>query len=358
MRFDALTIAVTVLLAVAVARVATSRQNYVNAPMRGRHAPVAQSFRQTAWPVARSLAREHICPDAAPPSYFPRFADHFTAGATGYFQGRYQTGFDGKTANVMEKEIHYVMGSGSQVRTYLHRTAANKLIELPLSWYAEKGGSWAMSPGFDRPAHPGFGRAISQECMFCHNAYPAEAPDRRGEDPVFPGALPVGIDCQRCHGPGSEHVRLAQRTSTPAAEVRGAIVNPGRLPDRHLEVWLSATWDYQLAAARRDGPVGALFPPSRRSAGDFKLYFDLHFRPAVAANRNRQLAYRLRQSAASAQRRKAAVPLAVRIRPPRRRRAKPCRCRRNCHAATLDRLATARAHPRRTAGCHARGTEV
>ena len=48
----------------------------------------------------------------------------------------------------------------------------------------------SYDPGFDRPAHPGFRRAVSAECLFCHNAYPAMAPDRRGEEAVFPDALP------------------------------------------------------------------------------------------------------------------------------------------------------------------------
>jgi predicted CXXCH cytochrome family protein len=280
-----------------------------------------------------------------------------------YFQGRHQTGFDGKTVNVMEKEIHYVMGSGSQVRTYLHRTAANKLIELPLSWYAEKGGSWAMSPGFDRPAHPGFGRAISQECMFCHNAYPAEAPDRRGEDAVFPGALPTGIDCQRCHGPGSEHVQLAQRSQISAAEVRRAIVNPARLPaDRQLEVCMQChleTTSSRLPDAMvRFGRAPFSYRPGD-ALGDFKLYFD----HAPQANRGGKFeivgaAYRLRQSACF--RRSAGKLLCTTCHSPhtnrhgdaaQKRLAAVCR---NCHAPTLDRLAAARAHPagEDCAGCH------
>src|SRR5579862_774430 len=45
----------------------------------------------------------------------------------------------GKPDSSVETEIDYVIGSGNHARTYLHRTAAGKLIELPLGWYAEKG---------------------------------------------------------------------------------------------------------------------------------------------------------------------------------------------------------------------------
>ena len=84
-----------------------------------------------------------------------------------YFQLRYQVGFDGKRTNELEKEVDYVVGSGNHSRTYLHRTNRNTLIELPLGWYAEGGGYWAMNPGYDRPDHQGFRRAIGYDCMFC-----------------------------------------------------------------------------------------------------------------------------------------------------------------------------------------------
>src|SRR5262249_42121201 len=40
-----------------------------------------------------------------------------------YYQRRWQTGFDGKEANVEEMRIDYVLGSGNHARSYLHRTA-------------------------------------------------------------------------------------------------------------------------------------------------------------------------------------------------------------------------------------------
>ena len=90
-----------------------------------------------------------------------------------YYQRRYQLDSRGQPVNVMEKQIDYIMGSGNHARAYLHRTPAGGLIELPVGWYAEKGGYWAMNPGYDRPDHEGFRRPITYDCMFCHNAYPA-----------------------------------------------------------------------------------------------------------------------------------------------------------------------------------------
>ena len=155
-----------------------------------------------------------------------------------YFQKRYQIGPADGEINVVEKEIHYVMGSGNHVRTYLHHKENGEIIELPLAWYSEKGGKWAMNPGYDRRDHFGFQRLIAFDCMFCHNGYPEMAPgaDLAGQPAVYTGAIPEGIDCQRCHGPGMRHLEALQRNA-PAEEVAASIVNPARLdPQRQLEV--------------------------------------------------------------------------------------------------------------------------
>ena len=118
--------------------------------------------------------------------------------------------FDGKKTNIIEKQVDYVLGSGNHARAFLSRTKQNTLVELPLAWYSEKGGSWAMNPAYDRPDHPGFRRAITDQCMFCHNGIPAINSREAGEQATFPAELPLGIDCQRCHGPGNAHVLKAE----------------------------------------------------------------------------------------------------------------------------------------------------
>jgi Flp pilus assembly protein TadD len=95
-----------------------------------------------------------------------------------------------------------------------------------------------MGPGHDRDymLPP---RAIAYECMFCHNAYPRIpfGHEEPGSEPLYSGDLPEGIDCQRCHGPGDNHVRVAQTVGSNLETIRGAIVNPARLPaERQMEV--------------------------------------------------------------------------------------------------------------------------
>ncbi|HLH42433.1 MAG TPA: tetratricopeptide repeat protein [Bryobacteraceae bacterium] len=157
-----------------------------------------------------------------------------------WFQRRWQIGFDGKQTNVDEKRVDYVLGSGNHARTFLHLTEKNTLQELPLGWYAEKGGYWAMNPGYDRPDYAGSVRPIYYECMFCHNGYPKipEGEQRDATQATYLTPLPEGIDCQRCHGPGQDHVDKAYEGASVEA-IRLAIVNPARLPpDRRMEVCL------------------------------------------------------------------------------------------------------------------------
>ena len=195
-------------------------------------------------------------------------------------QRRWQQGFDGKESNVDEKQIDYIVGSGNHMRTYLHRNADGTLLELPLAWYAEKGGYWAMNPGYDTSDYPYSRRQIAYDCMFCHNAYPKTPAghDRLGDRPVYSGALPEGIDCQRCHGPGQRHAKLATTAGTKPATIRAAIVNPARLDlDRQLEVCAQChlkTTEFRLphAIKRYERPDFSYKPGEPLSA--FVLSFD------------------------------------------------------------------------------------
>ena len=106
-----------------------------------------------------------------------------------YYQRRYQIGPDGRERNVVEKEIHFVLGSGNHARTYLHRTPDGQLLQLPIGWYAERGGFWAMNPGYDRPDNLDFRIRCDKECFFCHNAYPSAQSDSGRRKLTFAGAI-------------------------------------------------------------------------------------------------------------------------------------------------------------------------
>ncbi len=219
------------------------------------------------------------------------------------WQQRHQIGWDGKETNVLEKSADYVIGSGNHARTYLSRTPDGQLKELPVSWYAEKNGYWAMSPGYDRADQDDFRRPIPNECMFCHNGYPSLKPraDMAGSNPVFPADLPEGIDCQRCHGPGSAHVALVRSGHAKPDEVRRAIVNPAKLDrDRQLEVCLQChleTSSRPLPYSIRRYERGVFSYRPGEPLAEYALHFDQQPRPGVDRFEIAGAAYRLRQSA-------------------------------------------------------------
>ena len=220
-----------------------------------------------------------------------------------FFQRRSEAGFDGKETNVMEERIDFVIGSGNHSRSYLHRAPDGQLIELPVSWYSEGSGYWAMSPGYDWKGQTDFRRAITGECMFCHNGYPQS--DAGMERSIFPEKLPQGIDCQRCHGPGRAHVEAAMSGHAAPELVRSTIVNPGRLSrERQLEVCMECHLKTSFHEPNEERAFDRAIFSYRpgQPLEDFKLYFAPvgHENPSGIESDNFEIdhaAYRLRMSA-------------------------------------------------------------
>ncbi len=198
------------------------------------HRDLARSFQEVG--MARSFYRPRPQTDVedftAPPFVHAASRQRFALRRSGdrLLFRRDQVAADGQPINVFEQEVDWVLGSGNHARTYLYRTPGGELYQLPLAWYTQAK-SWGMAPGFDRPDHEGVLRRVRRECMVCHNAYPdvPAGSDAHAAPQVFPSELPEGIGCQRCHGPGAEHVRRAF-AGAEADAVRAAVVNPGRLP--------------------------------------------------------------------------------------------------------------------------------
>jgi len=273
-----------------------------------------------------------------------------------YYQQRWQIGFDGKPSNVEESRIDYVLGSGNHARSYLHRTARGTLVELPLGWYAEKGGYWAMSPGFDT-GHPATRRLVSYECVFCHDGYPRIPAGHAGpgDEPVFSGDIPEGIDCQRCHGPGGSHVDTAQTAGATSEAIRASIVNPARLSpklrmDVCMQCHLEPTSTAIPALIRRFDRGPFTFTPGE-PLGAFQVAFDHAPGPQYAGKFEivGSSAYRLRQSRCFLES-KGALTCDTCHDPHRTQRgdeavrhySQVCR---QCHAAALDELVSKETHP-------------
>lgn len=288
---------------------AGSNAGYVNAAAcMGCHRKIWETYKKTG--MGRSLTRpspEAMVEDFSRPILFYHQASdqHYTIYERDgkYYQRRHQVGSDGKETNVVEKQIDFVVGSGNHSRTYLHRTPEGRLFELPVAWYAENGGHWAMNPSYDQRNHPGFRREILHECMFCHTGYPeiAAGADRVGSEPRFPGRIPEGIDCQRCHGPGRDHIE-AVTTGRDLAQIRKAIVNPNKLDaERQMDVCLQCHLEptsSQLPSFVRRFDRGVFSYRPGELLADYELFFD--YAPGTGHDDKFQIAhqgYRLRKSA-------------------------------------------------------------
>ena len=273
----------------------------------GCHAEIAQRYEHVA--MARSLYR----PTAANIIEDYERDNHFYHAASGshfrmlqrrghFYQQRYQLDEGGRETNLLEVEVTYIIGSGKHARSYLHLYSTGEMTELPVTWYSQERG-WGMSPGYDRLRHAGFSRQIDYACIGCHDAAPdlPAGSDRYGRAPRFPHGVREGIDCQRCHGPGSRHIELASSGRAKAEEIRLAIVQPAKLAAElqmslceqcHLE---TTSAPLPQAIARFNRPA-FFFRPGQRLSGSV-----IHFDHPPGAGRGDKFeivsaAYRLRKS--------------------------------------------------------------
>ncbi len=137
------------------------------------------------------------------------------------------------TVHQRTEKISYIVGSGQHTNS--HIIAENGyLYQAPLTWYAQDG-KWDLPPGFENGHNSRFARSIELECMTCHNAMPEFD---AGSDNRFV-KVPDGVDCERCHGPGSLHIAEKQ-SGSPLHLIDGidyTIVHPGKLSiDRQFDI--------------------------------------------------------------------------------------------------------------------------
>ncbi|MFO0890681.1 MAG: cytochrome c3 family protein [Isosphaeraceae bacterium] len=115
-------------------------------------------------------------------------------------------------------DVRFVLGSGQQAMSFLVERGEGYLFASPVTFYTE-GRSWDLSPGYRR-GNPHFERPVRPGCLYCHanQAELVEGTENRYRPPFFRGHA---IGCERCHGPGADHVR--------APDSARGIVNPADL---------------------------------------------------------------------------------------------------------------------------------
>ena len=113
-----------------------------------------------------------------------------------------------------------VLGSGARGFTPIGAEAGRAVRELRLS-FSSPHDSWFMTPGSEKDRNPlGTPKSVeeSRDCLGCHATVLAWT-----NDVLDFGESRLGVQCERCHGPGSAHLEAA-RAGEPSA-----IFNPGAL---------------------------------------------------------------------------------------------------------------------------------
>ncbi len=140
----------------------------------------------------------------------------------------------GDTSHQLIKKVDFIIGSGQHTNSHLWQTNGYH-FQMPFTWYTQNQ-RIDLPPGFENGHNSRFSRPIGLECMSCHNAMPLGF--KMGSENKLEN-LPQGIDCERCHGPGSFHVKKIQSgditDTSKYADL--SIVNPKKLsPELQFEI--------------------------------------------------------------------------------------------------------------------------
>ena len=199
-----------------------------DAACRACHAQTAETFRHTAHRLTSRAADKdsiagrfssdgNVLKTARPDVFFRMEEDK---------GGFFQAATEGRPPNaaVHRERFDLVIGSGRKGQSYLY-WSGEQLFQLPVSYWTELG-QWVNSPGY-RDGTVDFTRRVPPRCLECHATYfhsLAPPPNRYDRHDFI-----LGIACEKCHGPGREHVTRYSSAAHPPGSPT-AILNPARLP--------------------------------------------------------------------------------------------------------------------------------
>lgn len=127
--------------------------------------------------------------------------------------------------------IDLVYGAGGMADEVYFTWKDDQLRELPAAWLGPSQ-QWGEQP-FNPLADGDFTRTTTPRCLECHNTWVEHIPGT--ENRYRRESLQMGVTCEKCHGPGRDHVTF-HRTHPGATEAQ-AVVHPGQLTrDRQTDL--------------------------------------------------------------------------------------------------------------------------
>jgi cytochrome c5 len=117
--------------------------------------------------------------------------------------------------------VQYAIGSAG--RSYVMERDG-RMFMSPISWYSI--GEWDLTPEFAADDSP-YQRRAGDQCFACHAGRVDVVPgfQNRYQSPF----AELAIGCERCHGPGRDHVNLRSASFELSPGQQDTIVNPARL---------------------------------------------------------------------------------------------------------------------------------
>jgi hypothetical protein len=150
----------------------------------------------------------------------------------------FETAISGDPPHAKERRepIDIVIGTGEKGQTFLY-WHGDQLLQLPISHWRDVG--WINSPGYlDGTAD--FDRQIPPRCLECHATYARSLEASLLSNRYDKNDVTLNLSCERCHGPGRQHVekyRAAQVADAGTGAAGPLIVNPAKLERaRQIEV--------------------------------------------------------------------------------------------------------------------------
>jgi hypothetical protein len=178
------------------------------------HKDVAQNYFHSAhFLTSRTAAPGTVSGSFNPDSNTVVFNDSVKVVMEKHADGLYQASYThGKLTQQHRFDITLGANRGE---TYFY-WKGNKAYQLPVSYYISLN-KWANSPAYSADSVD-FSRVIGRRCFECHSSYIKNLPGDVGAADTTvlmdKKTLVMGIDCERCHGPGTDHVNF--HTEHPA----------------------------------------------------------------------------------------------------------------------------------------------